>query len=244
MDLATEQQKAAAGNIAVAPDAAKLANLTSDEMLALINKTFPGFSDTSKAISANIQSEVQGKIPADVQAQLALSDAGKSLASGTAGSGMARNLVARDFGLTSLDLTNKGLSSAESWLAASERMMAPAQAAFSGMFVTPGQQSSFDVNERDAQWNVKWLDEQIKASGDLERRALGQGLGGIGDALASYFVGSAATQGTQHSTPSGGFGGGGATYGDQTNPDTWAAFDASGAQSQAATGGGGGGGSM
>ncbi len=247
LDLSTEQQKAAAGNIAVAPDASRLANLTSDEMLALINKTFPGFGDTSKTISKNIQSEVEGKVPADVQAQLALSDAGKSLASGTAGSGMARNLVARDFGLTSLDLTNRGLSSAESWLAASERLMAPAESVFTGMFVSPGQQASFDVNERDSAWNVNWLKSQIDAMPDPQKEALGEFVGGIGDAAASMFVGSAATasHGSQ-SYPSGSFGGNGGNIDGSMSGSgvgAWSGAQAGAAQGQA-LGGGGGGGSM
>jgi hypothetical protein len=57
---------------------------------------------------ANTASFLRGEIPADVQTQVRNNAAETSLYGGFGGSQMARNLTARDFGLTSLNLIDKG----------------------------------------------------------------------------------------------------------------------------------------
>lgn len=54
------------------------------------------------------QQFLRGEIPPDVQAQLANRAAETSLAGGFSGSQVARNLTARDLGLTSLDMISRG----------------------------------------------------------------------------------------------------------------------------------------
>lgn len=166
LDFGVEQGRAVRNNLAIAPEASKLANLTEEQLLSMLRTAIPGFDNIRSTASGNIESMLEGKIPQDVQDAITNSGAGRNLGLGTAGSGFGRDLVARDLGLTSLNLTEKGLSSAESWLSSTERMLSPAMATYTGMFVTPGQQASFDANERDKQFEHDWLGAQIAAMPD------------------------------------------------------------------------------
>lgn len=166
LDLSTEQGKAVKNNLAIAPEASKLANLTEDQILSMLRTAIPGFDSMRESAGVNIESMLKGEIPKDVQEAITNSAAGRNLGLGTAGSGFGRDLVARDLGITSLNLTEKGLSSAESWIASTERMLSPAMATYTNMFVTPGQQAAFDANERDKQFEHDWLGSQIEAMPD------------------------------------------------------------------------------
>lgn len=166
LDLANEQRVATRNNLAIAPEASKLANLTEDQILSMLRTAIPNFDSIRDTAGSNILSELKGEVPKDVQDSIVNSAAGRSLGLGVGGSGFGRDLVARDLGITSLNLTEKGLSSAESWIASTERMLSPAMAAYTGMFVTPGQQAAFDANERDKQFEHDWLGAQIEAMPD------------------------------------------------------------------------------
>jgi hypothetical protein len=166
IDLGTEQQKAIKNNLAAAPGAAKLSALSQDQIRKMMEQAIPGFDALTGKISANIQDQVAGKIPLDVSRAARTGSASQALAggfaSGRAGSA-GSSLEARDLGLTSLDITSKGLASAESWLGDMEKLYSPSEAIFTGMFVTPQQQYQTDVEERGAQFSRNWLENQIKA---------------------------------------------------------------------------------
>ena len=170
LDLGAEQGKAISNNQANLPAAEKLvgsANLFSQEQVTqMLNQMIPNYSDIQKSISSNISQEVAGQIPTDVSEAVGRASAARSLGTGTAGSGMAKDLVARDLGLTSLDLTQRGLSSAESWTKTMASLYEPSMINLSSMFITPGQQASFDVEERNAQFERNWLQNQINAMPD------------------------------------------------------------------------------
>lgn len=103
------------GEIKDWPQIENLSNLYQTYMLGALNEAVPGFSDILKAggvdtlaLEKQALPLIEGKLPADVAAQVERSDAFQSLTSGTAGSPMAAGLTARDLGLTSLDLMNQG----------------------------------------------------------------------------------------------------------------------------------------
>ena len=95
-------------------------NLTSQEntynqqqMQDALNKSIPGFSDIQSARSNQIQNELAGRIPPDVQAAIERSGASQGLSGGFGGSQFGRNLTARDLGTTSLGLMNSGQQQAQ-----------------------------------------------------------------------------------------------------------------------------------
>lgn len=166
LNLGTEQQTAINNNIAAQPGAANLANLTETQIMSMLKQVIPNWDQISGASTGNIESLLKGQIPTDVSAAVSRSAAASSLAGGYGGTGLGRSLEARDLGLTSLDLTSKGLSSAESWMASTERLLSPAEQVYTNMFVTPGQQAAFDVNERNMKFESQWLGSQISAMPD------------------------------------------------------------------------------
>lgn len=219
LNLGTEQSKALTENIAAAPKASALANLTEQQLLSMMRTTFPNFDQVSQTVSANTLSELQGNIPKDVQDAIQRSTSATSLTAGTSGSEFSRNLLARDLGLTSLDLTQKGLASAESWMKASEQLLAPAAQVYTGMFITPGQQSAFDVNERNLQFQHDWLQNQVNAMPDPTTVGLWNTSWSIVDSVLSAYtggnfsnMGKVSPQGAQY-PGMGGFGGGGGGVG-------------------------------
>lgn len=163
LDLGTEQGKAVANNLAIAPQASKLASLTQDQIMTMLSQVDPGFAGQSAQIGKNISSMLSGEIPTDVSDAVARSSAGKALTGGFGGTEAGGNLTARDLGLTSLNLTREGLSSAESWLASTERLLSPAMATFTGMFVTPQQQYSADNEQNMQQFQQQWMTNQISS---------------------------------------------------------------------------------
>lgn len=163
VSLGEEQQRAISENLAAAPGAAKLAQLSQDQIRKMMEQAIPGFEGIVAKGSGNVADLLAGKIPSDVSEAVQRSSAGRSLSGGYGGSGMARNLVARDLGLTSLDLTQQGLRSAESWIGAMEQLYSPSEAIFTGMFVTPQQQFAASTEERNLQFQREWLANQIEA---------------------------------------------------------------------------------
>lgn len=75
----------------------------------LLEESIPGYEPRKQQTSAILDSWLRGEIPQDVQDQVWDSAAGRALAGGFGGSGLGRNLTARDFGLTSLGLMEKGI---------------------------------------------------------------------------------------------------------------------------------------
>jgi hypothetical protein len=166
VSLGTEQSKAIGANAASVPALESLASgvnqFSIDQLTKSILKLDPAYTSQQSAMSKDIASELTGQIPADVQNAIQRSAAAKSLGTGTEMSGAARDLVARDLGLTSLGLIDKGISSAENWQRTSAAMAQPEMMNFGSMFVTPGQETSLDVEERNTQFQYEWGKNNMK----------------------------------------------------------------------------------
>jgi hypothetical protein len=76
----------------------------------LLNQLYPGATKQLGQVSNIAQSYLQGQIPQDVQSQIQRATAQQALQGGYGGTGMARNLTARDFGTTSMQLQQTGLN--------------------------------------------------------------------------------------------------------------------------------------
>lgn len=114
VDLGAEQSKALASNQGNA-----------DDIVSMLDKFVPGFSDILKQGLGTSASLMRGEIPQDVQDQVKRSDAFQSLMGGFAGTGMSKALTARDFGRTSLDLQQAGANSAQLWTKLAESSYSP-----------------------------------------------------------------------------------------------------------------------
>ena len=216
IDLGVEQQKAIAANQAALPGAEKLvgqANLFSreqiDQMLASAGIDMAG---VGKDIMGNASSLIKGQLPEDVATQRWNKSVGKSFGLGTGGggTGMGRDLVARDLGLTSLQLMQEGQSLADNWISKAASVYGPSMINVGSMFISPAQQANFDVEERNAQFERQWLANQISAmkapwAADFEHL--------VATALSAY-SGTPVQENPYDKSPRGsGLGGGGGGYG-------------------------------
>lgn len=198
VSLAEEQIRAIEANQAALPGAESLVSetnrFTQDQIRKMLQLAIPNYDSLVNSASGNIGALLRGEVPQDVSDSVQRSDAAKAISGGYSGSGMHGNLVARDLGLTSLNAIQAGLSSAQNWIQVMDRVYAPGMMDVSSMFITPMQQFSATFANKESEWGVDWMKNQIKAMPDPFGQALGQFLGGIGDAAASYFGGSGVAQ--------------------------------------------------
>lgn len=199
LDLGQEQLKAISANKQALPTAQSLASsatqFNEDQITRILSSVIPNFQQITGGISKNIAAEVAGQIPKDVQQQITQNSAARALTGGFSGSGMHGNLLARDLGLTSLQLTQQGLSSAESWLKTAGMLYEPGIVNVQSMFITPQQQAAFDVNERNAQFNQQWMKNQIAAMPDPVTTGLWNTGMSLLDSVLSSYSGSSTTGG-------------------------------------------------
>jgi hypothetical protein len=213
IDVNATQKQTVAGNAASFADIAKLATqvntFNQDQLDALIDRALgPG---VRQQIQGTITSQLRGEIPDDVQRAIQRGVAERT-ASGNAfgGGGFSRNITARDLGLTSLQLTQQGLSSAESWLS---RATAP-QFDVTSMFFTPQQRLAFEQQQQSAQFQRDVMAAGVEAAPDPATAALGQEI--------DRFFNTAASAGMMMAGGGmGGLAGGGGSAGNASQQAQW-----------------------
>jgi hypothetical protein len=104
VDLSEEQRKALESN-----------KLSVDDLNELLNAIYPNYSELLQVGSDNALALLHGDLPQGVQDNVFRNSAFASMMGGYAGSGMAGARTARDLGLTSLDLMERGQNSAQRW---------------------------------------------------------------------------------------------------------------------------------
>lgn len=97
------------GNFDKAANLARQNNqFSTEELNKMLEQSIPGYNLMQKQAADTTNSFLKGELPPDVQAAILRSSAAKALSGGYGGSPAGRNLTARDLGLTSLDLINRG----------------------------------------------------------------------------------------------------------------------------------------
>lgn len=202
----------AAANIAAMPRierlASKLNQFNVQQDLSTLEQLFPGAGAIIGQASQNIQSQLRGELPADVEQRLRQYANEANVAAGVSGSQFGGYRTARDLGLTSLNMTQQGLASAERWIAQSRARVPLFNPAT--MFATPAQGLANAQFNTTNQFNVDWLQNQLAAQGDVWEQYALQSIGQM-DQLAF----SAGTFGLGGLMGGGGLGGGGALAGYQ-----------------------------
>lgn len=198
IDTTKQQGKAVAGNITNLPDIQKLAGQTNmfnqEQLDKMLESAIPGFHKMLGDSRDRISGFLKGELPQDVVDSIGRSAAFKSLSGGYGGSGMARNLVARDLGLSSLQLMQSGLDAATRWLTTARQTAVAPQFDPSSMFVTPAQRIGVAEFNTTGQFQRDWMKNQLDAQFSTGT-IVGQGLTDIGQGitgLATSAAGSAA----------------------------------------------------
>lgn len=198
VDPSREQLNAAAGNLAVLPQSEALAAATNDatarQFLAMMEKLIPGFADISKTIAGNIGSMVRGELPKDVENYIGRKSAEKGISRGTGGSQFDQYGQLRDLGLTSLEMTDRGLNSAQRWMSSQ-----PQPFNVTSMFLNPAQRIETEKWNETNRFNAQFMRNQISMLPSNEDMAYAQ----ILDYVATFAT-------TAAGAGMGGVGGGGA----------------------------------
>jgi hypothetical protein len=130
----------------------------------------------------------------------------KGLTSGTgASSPRTSNLTARDLGLTSLAIKDKGFDSLTRWIGTAKNNLSAPIVDVTSMFISPGAQLQFAVDERDKAFQRNTAANQVDAYYSTGSR-LGRGLSQAGGAVLGAASGGIGKGG------GGGSGGGSGAY--------------------------------
>ncbi len=138
ISTAEEAQKATAANLGVLSQAEDLASRVNEgaqeRLLASLQAAIPGYQSMVGQTAQNIQANLEGRIPEDVQRALERATASRAVGGGFSGSQFGRNLTARDLGLTSLQLMNQGVQQSNQFLANARQNLTAPQFDVSNMF--------------------------------------------------------------------------------------------------------------
>jgi len=182
IDFAGEQRQAIQQNIASLEPATELATKTTAAeqgiLEAQLRRAIPGYDQLIAQAGKTIGSRLRGEVDQDVQSQLQRSVAGQAVGGGFKGSeGIRTNLLARDFGLTSMQIQNQGLAQAQSFIQ-QQRTVGMAQPfSVSSMFITPNQRIGFMQQQQQAQYARDMAAAQVAAQPSAMNQAFGSAIG-------------------------------------------------------------------
>jgi hypothetical protein len=185
IDFAAEQKQAIQQNIGSLESATELATKTTaaeqSQLEAQLRRAIPGYDQLIQQAGKNIGSALRGEVSQDVASQLQRSSAGRALSGGYgAGSGVGRNLAARDFGLTSMQIQNQGLAQAQNFIQ-QQRTFGMAQPfSISSMFITPGQRIGAMQQQNQQQYGRDLQAAQVAAMPDPTMAAFGSAISTAG----------------------------------------------------------------
>src|SRR4030095_2055000 len=175
------------GNMDTASDISRRSTFANQAVLTdLLNQTIPGYSGMQQQRSDVTRSMLAGELPPDVVAAINRRSAGRALSGGYSGSGFHDALTARDLGLTSLDLINRGMGYSERLASTTPR----ANVIGTENFFGPVPNQLLDVRSREREAKQKLMAQYSGMPGGTS--VWGDwmtGLGGTLTGLGSSFLG-------------------------------------------------------
>lgn len=166
------QKDTVAGNIASLADIAKLATsvntLNQDQLETLLDRALgPG---TREQIQSTIQARLRGELSPGTVNAISRYQAGRNVGALTQGSNFANNAAATQIGLTAEQQIDRGLSSAESWLARAQAPMFDSTA----MFFSSRDRLGLAERQQARKFERDMIAAGIKAAPDPATAALGK----------------------------------------------------------------------
>lgn len=142
------------------------------ELLKALRGAIPGYDELVADISGNIESGLKGEIPSDVSDVVQNSAAARALAGGYGSSGMFGNLVARDLGLTSYNISQRALDSAQHWLQVGAQSLTTPRFDVSRAFVSPVEQFRADTEREANMFNYRRYLEKLRVQPEPWEKAV------------------------------------------------------------------------
>lgn len=133
----------------------------------------PGVMDNLKSAADTVSSQMRGEIPQDVEDQLFGSSAFRDFSSGAgASSQRARNLTARDFGTTSMDIKNAGLQNYQNVLGLANALtpVKPTDLLFSPADVLARQDANVAIGNQEIGFNTNLTNYTTTYNNDIENQ--------------------------------------------------------------------------
>ena len=139
-----QQMKAIQGNAEAMPELEKLGTSVNQynqgELLDALRNAIPNYDKIAANAGKLVEDYTAPGIPKDIQDLIRRKSAARATEGGYAGSQAATNLELRNLGLTGLELANKKLGAAESWLGFARQNLVAPQFDVTKMFLTPQDQ--------------------------------------------------------------------------------------------------------
>lgn len=155
-----------------------------DDLTGVLNTAIPGYSDMQASRAGSVGSMLKGEIPQDVTDAVFRRGASRGVAGGYAGSEFGRNLVARDLGLTSLDILGQGMSGMNSLIGSTPL---PRMTQASDILNVTGRDTmGLRSNERSEKLSMLTTAANAPRSGDVWGKAItdiGGQMSGVGSIL-------------------------------------------------------------
>ena len=158
-------------------------NASFDELQNYLKRAIPGYEGIINGQADLIQKGLKGEIPSDVASAVKNKSASRALAGGYGGSGAARNLEARDLGLTSYDITNRSLEAATRYVTSMKSVAVPDLMSPASMFLSPSQRLNAQIGQNTEGYNSKLMQAQASAAPDPTMSAFGNFAGSLGGLL-------------------------------------------------------------
>ena len=183
IDPSKVQSDTVAGNVAVLPEAEKLASSVNSfnqaELDKLYESALPFYSQIKQKVGENILSDVSGNIPQSVMDNIMRASAGQAVYGGFGGSARQMNLTGGKFAQETFKRQETGMDAAQRWLqtATTPRMDV------TSMFFSPTTRLQHAVGERDAQFQRDYAKSMNDASFSLGNR-----LASFDSALGSIYM--------------------------------------------------------
>ena len=137
-----------------------------EQLLAAMRGAIPDVDAISGTASKNLLSMLRGELPDDVASNVERRAAARGYSGGVGGSQFAKNMTARDLGLTSLQITQQGLDSATRWISNARQNLVAPQFDVTSMFISPSQNLQNTWMNRQAEFNRNFMGNQIDAQYD------------------------------------------------------------------------------
>lgn len=190
VNVGDEQRQAIQNNLSSFPQAAELSRKATqanqDVLMAMIRQQIPNYdqlvADQSRIVTEQLRAAQQGELPKDIQGMIQRSAAARSVGGGYGGSGMNRNLVARDLGLTGIQMSDRALNNASNFIAKLRSTSVVNPTDVTGMFVTPALRVQAAFQNNQSQFARDMTAAQEAAKPDPTRAAIGglmQQVGGM-----------------------------------------------------------------
>lgn len=199
------QADTVAGNMAVLPEASKLAasvnKFTSEQFRSMMELALPGFAAQAQRTTMEL---MRGQLPKDVQESVLRSGAARMLSGFGTATGAGANMTLRDLGLTSLQAQQQGFGQ----FTQLANMFQPQLFNVSSMFFDPGQRAQIAMWDAEKKWQRDLMAAEVKAQPSGTMAAIGNALMVGGSVMAGAGV-------------SGAFGGGGGSRGFTSTAPAW-----------------------